>query len=163
MKTFDPLGAFRTLTDHQVGFVVIGGLAATIYGSPTVTNDADICYDRESANLERLAQALGAMHASLRGAPAGARFLVDAKTLRKGLNFTFSTDFGALDCLGLPAGVNGYSELIRNSEDHKMDGFSVKVCSLEDLMVMKSAAGRPKDRIELEILAAVVEERSRRS
>lgn len=161
MRTFDPVGAFRTLVEHEVTFVVIGGLAGTIYGSPTVTNDADICHDRDLENLERLARALRAMNASLRGAASEVEFLLDAESLRKGMNFTFSTDFGALDCFGLPSGVAGYAELIANAEDHDLEGFSVKVCSLEDLMTMKQASGRPKDRIELEVLAAVREERHR--
>jgi hypothetical protein len=37
-------------------------------------------------------------------------------------------------------------------------GQNVHVASLEDLMAMKRAAGRPKDRIELEILGALREE-----
>jgi hypothetical protein len=37
----------------------------------------------------------------------------------------------------------------------------VLVCSLDDLIRMKRAANRPKDRIELEILAAVKEEREK--
>jgi hypothetical protein len=35
----------------------------------------------------------------------------------------------------------------------------VAVCALDDLLRMKRAADRPKDRVELEILAALKEER----
>ncbi len=42
------------------------------------------------------------------------------------------------------------------------DGVVVQVSDLDDLIRMKRAAGRPKDRIELEILTAVREERERR-
>ena len=163
MKIFDPVGALRVLTEHNVRFVVIGGLAASAHGSPSLTNDIDICHDRETSNLQNLAEALTRMHATLRGAPEEVPFLLDAESLRRGMNFTFWTDFGALDCLGEPAGVRGYEELIHNAEEHEVFGYAIKVCSLDDLILMKERAGRPIDRIELEILGALKEERDRES
>ena len=54
----DPQLALRTLDRHGVAFVLIGGLAGRAAGSPTVTNDAEVCYARDRRNLERLAAAL---------------------------------------------------------------------------------------------------------
>ena len=65
---FDPLMALRTLLDHDVRFVLIGGFAGALRGSPVITGDVDICCAREDANLERLAEALRALGAHLRGA-----------------------------------------------------------------------------------------------
>ena len=60
----------------------------------------------------------------------------------------------------MPAGTNGFDELMANAEPFDLgEGLVVTVCSLDDLIRMKRAAGRPKDRIELEVLAAVREER----
>jgi hypothetical protein len=89
---------------------------------------------------------------------------LDALTLAKGQNFTFTTDAGPLDVLGLPAGIKDFNELAVNATSFDLgDGVVVPVCDLDDLIRMKRAAGRPKDRIELEILAAVREERDRAS
>jgi hypothetical protein len=41
-------------------------------------------------------------------------------------------------------------------------GIPLLVAGLDDLMAMKRAAGRPKDRVELEILGALREEVDRR-
>ncbi len=89
-------------------------------------------------------------------------FLLDAITLAKGQNFTFTTDLGPLDVFGLVAGVRDFNELAVNAVQFDLgDGVVVPVCDLEDLIRMKRAAGRPKDRIELEIPSAVRQERER--
>ena len=143
-------------------FVLIGGLAANILGSPSLTFDVDVCYARDEDNLERLADALVGLSARLRGAPEGLPFVLDARTLRNGLNFTFQTDAGPLDCLGQPAGVAGFEELERSARSVELAGTPVLVVSLDDLIRMKEAAGRPKDRVELEILGALREEIDKR-
>jgi hypothetical protein len=158
VRPWDPAGTFRVLEAHQVDYVVIGGLAASLLGSTSVTDDTDICYARDDPNLERLAGALQEMNARLRGVTDDVPFILDAKTLRAGLHFTFATDYGSLDCLGKPAGVEGYEELMANAVRKEVHGMQVPVCSLRDLMAMKRAAGRPVDLRELEILGALEEE-----
>lgn len=155
---FDPRRALGVLTRHRVDFVVIGGIAASLHGSPMVTHDLDICYARDRENLERLASALRELGARLRGAPDDVPFILDAKTLRMGDHFTFSTEAGALDCLGTPSGVSGFEEIAKNAVTYDLEGLRVRVTSLDDLMRMKAAAGRPKDRIALENLGALREE-----
>jgi predicted nucleotidyltransferase len=159
---FDPVAALATLQRHGVQFVVIGGVAGRLWGSPTMTNDVDICYDRDPANLERLAAALRELHAGLRGVEDDVPLQLDATTLANGQNFTFTTSLGPLDILGLPAGIRDFKELAVNATSFDLgDGVIVKVCDLDDLIRMKRASGRPKDRIEVEVLSAVSEERDR--
>ncbi|MPZ16399.1 MAG: hypothetical protein GEV06_00580 [Luteitalea sp.] len=158
---FDPLRVLQVLQEHHVRFVMIGGLAARVWGSPTVTNDLDICYARDASNLSALARALKVLGARLRGVDAPVPFLLDGATLRAGDHFTFETDAGDLDIIGVPAGTRGYDELVRTAETLDLGGLQVAVTSLDDLIEMKRAAGRPKDRIELEVLGAVREERRR--
>jgi hypothetical protein len=158
VPAFDPLGALQTLVAQGVKFVVIGGIAGRLWGSPSVTNDLDICYARDPENLEALAGALSHLQARLRGAPEGVPFVLDAQSLGAGAKFTFETDAGNLDCLALPAGTDGYEDLARSAELVELDGFSVHVVALDDLIRMKRSAGRPKDRIDLEVLGALRDE-----
>jgi hypothetical protein len=160
---FDPLAALATLQRHGVRFVVIGGVAGRLWGSPTMTNDVDICYERSSDNLERLSLALQELEARLRGSEEDVPFQLDAEALAAGQNFTFVTCLGPLDALGLPAGVRGFEELDANAVSFDVgEGLIVAVCDLDDLIRMKRATGRVKDRIELEVLGAVSEEREQR-
>lgn len=155
---FDPVVLICTLHDQGVQFVVIGGVAARARGSPSITSDLDICHERSRTNLERLATALKLLRAELRGAEPGLPFRLDARTLEMGDSFTFTTVEGNLDCLGTPSGTAGFTDLVVKSGDVNFDGRLVKVASLEDIMRMKRAAGRPKDRIELEVLEALRQE-----
>jgi hypothetical protein len=155
---FDPLAELRALVDHGVRFVLIGGYAAALRGSPMITGDVDICHARDHENLDRLADALGTLGARLRGAPADVPFRLDGRTLAAGDHFTFTTDAGSLDCLGTPAGTDGFADLDAAATDEDLDGLVVRVASLEDLIRMKRAAGRPQDRIAVEWLSAIRDE-----
>lgn len=158
MKAMDFFGILDALARHDVSFVLIGGLAARLHGSPTVTVDVDICPARDEDNLQHLADCLKSIDARLRGVEDDVPFVLDAKSLTAGQNFTFNTSLGALDILGEPAGTRGYEDLAANAIEMDIDGLTLKAASLDDLMRMKEAAGRPKDRIELEILGALRDE-----
>lgn len=156
--TFDPLALLEKLQKHGVELVVIGGIAAAAHGSPSSTVDLDVCYSRQDVNLKRLAAALRGIHARLRGTDDDVPFLLDDKTLGAGDHFTLTTDLGDLDLLGTPAGTAGYDELATHAVEVDLDGMIVRVAALDDLIKMKKAAGRPKDRVELEILGALRDE-----
>jgi len=155
---FEPIAALEVLLRHKVRFVLIGGYAGRLWGSNSITHDLDICYGRDDKNLEALAGALRELGARPRGAPPDIPFILDAKTLKAGDHFTFKTKFGSLDCLGTPAGSAGYPDLMRGSKEMVIDSLRVPVAALEDVIQMKRVAGRPKDLVEVEILAALREE-----
>jgi hypothetical protein len=157
-RDFEPRSLLDALLGHGVRFVLIGGLAARLRGSPSITDDLDICYARDKENLEALADALQQLRAKLRGAPDDVPFILDAKTLAAGDHFTFSTVAGPLDCLGTPAGTSGFEGIDRRAAAMRIGDLSVRVASIDDLIAMKIAAGRPKDLIEVEILGALREE-----
>ena len=154
----DPRLILEVLHCHEVRFVTIGGVAGVLHGSPSITTDLDVCYQRDKENLERLAAALRELHAKLRGVDDGVPFLLDAMTLRAGDRFTFETKYGSFDILGTPSGTRGYDDLMESATEMDIDGLTVAVASLDDLIAMKHAAGRPKDRVEVEILIALREE-----
>jgi hypothetical protein len=158
---FQPDTLIRLLGRHGVAYVLIGGLAAVTHGAPLITQDIDVCYARDDPNLERLAEALADVHAELRGTEPGLPVRLDARMLRAGDAFTLSTDIGWLDLLGTPAGTAGYEDLARTADAYDLFGFRVLVASVEDLIRMKRAAGRPKDLLALEELGALREERAR--
>jgi hypothetical protein len=158
LRPFDPERLLETLLRHRVRFVVIGGIAGRLLGSPTITNDLDVCYARDRKNLGALSRALVELKAGLRGAPNGLPFRPDVPALEAGDHFTFVTTAGNLDCIGTPKGSGGFADLIAGATRMSIGAFEVPVVAIEDLIRMKEAAGRPKDRVELEILAALKEE-----
>jgi predicted nucleotidyltransferase len=140
------LGALHA---HHVRFVLIGGLAMIAQGSDAVTRDVDVCYARDMDNLTALARALAPFHPHLRGADENLPFRWDARTLRSGLNFTLSTDAGEIDLLGEAAGAQSFEALWNHAQEMELFGVPVQVASIEHLIAMKRAAGRPKDQVHL--------------
>jgi hypothetical protein len=63
---FDPESILTALEREGVRYVVIGGLAAVLQGSPVFTQDVDICPARDGENLVRLARALRSVGARIR-------------------------------------------------------------------------------------------------
>jgi hypothetical protein len=148
------------LAEFGVDAVIVGGVAVVLHGADYLTHDLDVCYSRTPENTERLARALQSVNARLRGAPAGLPFILDAQTIRRGLNFTFDTDIGPLDLLGEVAGVGTYSEVAAGAARTELFGFSVQVISLGGLIAAKRAAGRPKDLLVIPELEAILEAQS---
>ena len=131
---------------HRVEFVVIGGQAETLMGSPRVTYDVDLCYRRTPDNLARLAAALTAIDARLRNAPPDLPFVLDARTLGMGSNFTFHTSVVNLDVLGYVEPIGGYDDLLRSAETYQLvDGRVVRTIGLDDLIRVKATIKRFKD------------------
>jgi hypothetical protein len=155
---FDPLRLLKELKAEGVRYIVIGGVAARAHGSPLITADLDICYARDEANHEAIAAMLRRVHARLRGADPGLPFQLDAKTIRMGDSFTFETDFGAFDILGTPSGTSGYEDLLKLAVNADLDGLTVLIAGIADMIRMKRAAGRAKDLIAIEELGALREE-----
>jgi hypothetical protein len=122
--------------------------------------DLDVVYRRTADNLQRLAAGLAPIHPYLREAPPGLPFVLDVATLQRGLNFTLSTDMGALDLLGELTGGGSYEDLVTDSIDGPDPGTTVRCLSLERLIATKRAAGRAKDLVALSELEALLEEKN---
>jgi len=143
--SFQPRAILRTLAEHRVDFVLIGGMAGIARGSSYPSYDVDIAYERSRANLARLVAALIELDAGLRGAPPDVPFILDVKTIENGAHFTFDTRFGSLDILSDPNAPTYASLLDGAGARVPVEGIAIHVASLDHLIAMKEAAGRPKD------------------
>jgi hypothetical protein len=161
---FQPDQILLRLVDAGVRFIVVGGLAAQAHGSTSLTNHLDICFARDAENLRALASVLEDIVAIRRGLPADAPAMppLDVRTLRASSLFTLSTRFGEFDLLANPDPDLDFETLSATAVRATTAGARVLAAGLDDLMAMKRAAGRPKDRVELEILGALREELDRR-
>ena len=152
-------GILRVLVDAEVEFILIGGVAANLHGSAQATYDVDVVYSRKKSNLGRLVKALAPHSPYLRGAPPGLPFRFDEQTVRSGLNFTLSTTLGDLDLLGEVAGGGNYEQLLAQTVELEAFGIRCRCVSLEQLIQLKRAAGRPKDLQSIAELQLLLEKR----
>src|SRR5262249_34816341 len=143
------------LQRHGVEFIVIGGQAAALFGSPVPTFDVDLCFRRTPDNLRRLAAALRELHPTLRGAPPDLPFRLDAESLALGANFTFNTDLGPLDLLGWVEPFGPYENLLPHVEAIPVGAGTLQTIGLDDLIAIKRHIGRPKDKVALVQLEAL--------
>lgn len=157
---FKPGEILAVLERHGVEFVVIGGLAAALHGSPFVTTDIDITPRRAQRNLERLSAALKELDARIRteAIPAGLPFDHTARSLAGVSLLNLTTRFGDLDISIEPVGTAGYEDIARDAKPFEVGGARVLVASLADVVRSKEAAGREKDRLVLPTLRRLLEE-----
>lgn len=159
--TFEYLALLDALLDDGVEFIIIGGVAAAYHGAVRATYDIDVVYERSDANLARIVRALRPLAPSLRGAPPGLPFIFDERTLRNGLNFTFTTAKGDLDLLGEVTGGGGYAALLPHSTVAEIAGRRCRIVDLDTLIRLKRAAGRAKDFEAIAELELIREELAR--
>lgn len=161
---FDPIAILAALGAHDVSYVVIGAFAATLYGSPIATGDADITPARDAENLARLAAALRAMDARVWAAsgPGGLAFDCSPEMLDRAEVWNLVTAHGRLDISFVPSGTRGYGDLAREARVYDVAGVRVPVASLADVIRSKEAAGREKDRAVLPALRRLLDELERR-
>lgn len=153
--------AMNVLHAGGVEFIIVGGVAAVLHGLGYTTYDLDVVYSRDRENLRRIAETLAPYQPYLRGAPPGLPFKLDVSSLRNGLNFTLTTSFGDLDLLGGVTGAGGFRELLPHSQWIEAFGVPCLRANLDRLILMKRAAGRPKDFEVLSQLEALLEEQQR--
>ena len=152
---------FGALQDREVDFIIIGGVAARAHGSARVTQDVDICYARNTTNLERLVLALKPLKPYIRGAPPGLPFEWSVATLRAGLNFTLTTTAGDIDLLGEVTGGGTYEDLESHTIRARIYDRETLVIDLPWLIRTKRAAGRPRDLEAIAELMALMEEKEK--
>ncbi len=120
----------RRLSDAEIDFILIGGVAATVHGSARLTRDVDVVYRRHPENIRKI---------------CGLPLVLDSPTMTAGLNFALTTDDGDLDLLGEMTGGGTYEQLLPHSVDVEVFGRTCHCLGLDQLIAAKRAAGRPRD------------------
>lgn len=157
VAVFDPEKLIRTLRKHRVDFVLIGALAARLYGFPRITADADITPDDSPKNLDRLTAALREIDAKIYTdtVPEGLPFDCSPKMLSRAKIWNLVTSAGRLDIAFEPSGTKGYADLVKDADQFEAFGVKFLVASLDDIIRSKESANRPKDREDVVLLKAI--------
>jgi predicted nucleotidyltransferase len=148
---FDPVELLRALLAHDVRFVVVGGVAGTLAGSPIATRDLDLVYETSRDNLDRLVAALVTLRSRYKD-PAGRVIEPDAQQLRDFRVNLLTTDHGDLDLLRNIGADLEYADLLPRTIEYDLGGLSVRAIDVETLIESKAFADRPKDRYALPFL-----------
>ncbi len=162
-QNFDPERVLTALADHEVRFILIGGMAAVLHGDVDVTVDINVVPERSDENLERLAEALRGLATRIRteAEPEGLSFDCSARFFRNLSQDSIvhlTTEAGDLDVTFCPSGTSGFSDLLRDAiEIEAADRLHSFVASLEDVIRSEQAADREKDRLALPRLRCLLD------
>jgi hypothetical protein len=148
---FDPMPVLRFLGEHDVEYVLIGGLAAILQGSPLPTYDIDIAPGPGSRNQARLRAALADIDAIVLTEVDDLR-----KALQTGVDVSFYTPYGHIDLHHRPAGFESYAAVRRNALQVDLEpGLAIFVSPLRDIIRSRLAAGDVRQLPALEATLAL--------
>lgn len=156
----DFLGLLRSLFDHGVDFILVGGVAAVLHGAPISTFDLDVVHWRSQENIERLLAALQDLDAYYRGR-GEQRLRPDTSHLASPGHQLLMTRFGPFDVLGTIGDDHSYEDLVEHTVELWVSGMPVRVLDLKTLIAVKEETGHEKDRAVIPILKRTLEEISK--
>jgi hypothetical protein len=156
--TPDFLEILRILLEHEVDFIVVGGVCAVLHGAPVATFDLDLVHSRSKDNLGRLISALEELDAYYREH--------GDQRLKPGLSHLSSpghqllmTKFGPLDLLGTIGIGHSYDDLIKHTVILEVSAFQVHILDLGTLLKVKKETITEKDKTVIPILQRILEEK----
>ena len=145
----DTESLLKSLNAHNIRYVVIGATAFPVHGYARATLDIDIFIEATPENARRTLAALKDVGHDVTGITI--EDLLTKKLLIR--QYILATDIHSF-----ASGVT-FEEVWRNRVEDKIGETPANFASLDDLIRMKQAAGRPKDLEDLRILMKLKQER----
>jgi len=157
---FNVRGILATLNDAGVDYVIVGGLAVILHGYLRATADIDLVVGLAPDNCRRALKALAGIGFRPR-LPVSIEDFADARTRAEWIEQRNMLVFQLWDpenpVRSLDLFVRDpipFDQLFGEATEKDIDGIVVRIASIEHLVQMKQAAGRPRD---LEDVAKLLE------
>lgn len=142
----DHLKLYRSLDKNKVRYLIIGGIACAIYGSPRVTVDLDIFVEPTLDNSKALFKAL-------KEAGFGTVELTTPKKIMSN-ELNIFNDYIKMDVLTKVKGID-FEKCWKARKVKEIDGIKINLISIENLIKSKKAANRDVDKYDIKILKRV--------
>ena len=139
----DHLKLYRFLNKHRVRYLIIGGVAAIVYGVPRTTLDIDLFIEPTARNAEKLLKAL-------KGAGFGTASLTSPQKVITN-ELTVFEDYIRLDVFTKAKGMQ-FEKAWKRRVTKKINSIPVKFASLRDIISSKKASRRHVDTEDLKLL-----------
>lgn len=150
----------QTFSEHNIDYIIVGGVCAVLHGAPITTFDLDVVHARDAENLERLLSALDELEAYYRDRP-GRKLKPKLSHIASPGHQLLMTNAGPLDLLGTIGNKLSYGDLIKNTDILTVDDLTVRILSLPALIDIKEEVGRDKDKAVLAILKQTAKEKKK--
>jgi hypothetical protein len=134
----------RRCRKHRVPYAIVGGIAAIIHGSFRVTGDIDVTILTEIDQLDRVLKIFSDDYISRQPRPLAFFQRCFFVPLQHRITHVR---------VDVTAALSGFERLvIQRSQRLIFENVEVNACTIEDLIIMKLVAARPKDVADLQIL-----------
>lgn len=144
------------LLDNDVEFVLIGGFAAVMHGSTSLTQDIDICIRFTPENCDNLLKALDDSNPTYRQNRQS--MTKDPAELSKFKNLYLITDYGPLDVMSEISKLGKYEDVLKYSIEIDLFDRKCRVLDIDGLIHSKEEMARPKDKEVIIQLKAIKEQ-----
>jgi len=155
------LPVFKQLNAADVRYVVVGGVATILHGYVRATTDIDLIVDLQIDEAEKAIEALSGEGYKPR-IPVQAKEFADNNKRKQWIETKGMTVFSMFhpEQPGLSIDLFAqhpipFDELWERSQVFDVDGTGIRVCSLDDLIMLKQLAGRNKDMDDIEKLLKI--------
>ncbi len=156
---FEPVLA--ALDAAEVRFVVVGGVAVVLHGHPRMTADLDLVIDLAAEPAARAVEALLALGLEPR-LPVDARSFADPEVRRRWIDERHLTVFTMVDPDDPLLDVDLFAEapvpfddLWEQAKMVQLEDQTIRIASIDHLITMKKAVGRPQDLADVAALEAL--------
>ncbi len=136
----------RALWQQEVRYVLVGGYSVILHGYSRTTGDLDVWVEKSAVNYQRLVNAFSAFGMPL--FDMSARNFLSNPAMDV---FTFGRQPVAIDVITQLKGLE-FAEAFKAATAIEVDGLPVRLIQYQHLIQAKEAAGRPRDKNDLENL-----------
>lgn len=156
----DFLGLLERLAETGLEFIIVGGVAARLYGSPRITHDLDVIPKMDDETWAGAVDALWAAGARPR-IPEPRERIRDARVVARWVSekgmiaLTLRSPDGEVEVDFLVGRSDRFDALASRATRVELGSHTYHVISIDDLIQMKADAGRPQDHLDVETLRQI--------
>lgn len=140
------------LTEAEVDYILVGGLAVAYCGHVRATEDVDILVDADTDNIERLLEVLEDF-----GEGAGAELDVEDFPVEEGA-VRVVEEF-PLDIFTQMSGYR-YEDVVEMTDTQSLNDHALVHLNIEGLITLKKDSHRPKDKMDVQVLRRIQQTRA---
>jgi hypothetical protein len=143
------LDSFNT---SNVEYLVVGGIAVTLYGADRTTKDLDIWIDNSSGNIEHLRNAFTELKFSKKGIQEALKRLAEGETI---IVPDKTGEYFRIDLIALYTSIISFADAYLKKTIFTIGQTTCSVISLDLLIESKIRAGRDKDLLDAKNLRMI--------
>lgn len=159
------LELFKKLEEKQVRYLICGGLAVNIYGIPRMTADIDLLLDLTEENIEKFENAVKFLMYQAQ-IPVSLKTFINKEERQNAIKdknliaysyFNSRSNYMSLDVLiDVPI---PFADMWNSKESRLVEGVSVNIVSIEQLIILKQYANRKQDQDDILLLSKLIKNR----